>query len=292
MKRFQLGLVGVFLFAMAGCSSSSGEAETASMSLDSMAYETAAEGDYANRAAPSMAADSGAGLSVLLENRHVIRTATMEVQVDNVEEADTAAQKLVQGAGGFVSSASTYGLGSSSPSVNMTVRVPVAKFEGVLGSFSDLGILQSKSMETDDVTGQMVDMDARLKTLRAKEEVFVGMLRRASSTTDLVEMENQLSQVRGDIERIAAQRKSLAGQAQYSTIELTLAQGATLAVPEKDKEWTSAAWTSSTSALGGVVRTIGTMLIWILTFLPVWLPVVVVAGVAYWRFKRGVVAAG
>ena len=224
--------------------------------------------------------------SVLLKNRFVIRTARLTVKVENVEKAEQLAEGVVSKAGGFVASGTTDGLGSRSPIMVMTARVPVETFESTLGSLTGLGVLQDKSISSDDVTGQIVDLDARLKTLRAKEEVYVNMMRKVSKTSDVIELQNTLTSTRTEIEQIQGQRQNLAGQAKFSTIELTLTQEASVVPAEKDQNWSAAAWTESQSAFGGFVRTVGTMGIWFLTFAPLWVVLGAVVAGLVWLSKR------
>ncbi len=225
-------------------------------------------------------------MSVLLKNRHVIRTADVEVKVEDAEKAEQTAQQIISAADGFVANSSTTGLGGSDPSVTMTIRVPVAEFEDSLNKLASLGVLQNKSLSSDDVTGQIVDLDARLKTLRAKEEAYVGMLKKVSSTADVVTMQDTISNVRTEIEQIMGQRQQLSAQAKFSTINLTLSQKTSLVPPVKDQDWTNAAWADASSSFGEILRGFGTVGIWILTFAPVWLPLVALFIGGIWWLRK------
>lgn len=292
MKPFKILTALLVLGLLVGCSADESvarktdyAAETASSPAGSA--DMAAPAEYRNVSSGSIS-ETEIDTAELLKNRHVIRKATIEVKVEDVESADMAAQKLVESMGGFVASGNTAELGTAHPTVTMTVRVPVAKFEETLNALGDMGVLLSKSISSDDVTGQVVDMDARLKTLRAKEEVFVGMLRKAKSTSDMVELQNSITNTRTEIERIEGQRRTLAGQAQFSTISLTLTQETSSLPLEKDQNWSAMAWTESGSAFGGLVRALGTIGIWLLTFAPVWLPMMVLLGLGIrWAQKSG-----
>lgn len=250
------------LAVLQGCSAAESQFADAASPATTGAMTQASNTDGAKTAA-----------SPLLKNRFVIRNADLTVQVEDAEKADKAAQAVVEKAGGYVESAQATGMGGSDPSVEMKVRVPVERFEDVLDGLGGLGVVQTKGISSEDVTGDIVDLDARLKTLSAKEEVLTGMLKKASKTNDLIQLESSLTEVRTQIEQIAGQRAALAGQAKYSTISLTLEQKASLVVPAKDQNWSQAAWTESTASLGAFGRTLGTIGIWLLTFSPVLLGV-------------------
>lgn len=271
---------------LAGCSASSEMADMEVGTSTTADYGSAAKDEVSMLASRSPGSTGEAAMSVLLKNRHVIRTAELEVKVADVEAAEKAAQTVISKADGFVAQSSSDGLGGESPRVLMTVRVPVASFEGTLSALAGLGVLQSKSLGSDDVTAQVVDLDARLKTLRAKEEAYVGMLKKLSSTADVVSMQDTLSNVRTEIESIMGQRQQLAAQAQFSTITLTLVQGASTEVLEKDRDWSTMAWADAGSAFGGMVRGVGTVGIWFLTFAPIWLPMALLFGAGIWWLRR------
>ena len=265
--------------AAIGCSKAD-DASSGSVSQSdakaSMAGDSASNNPMAK---PTMAASGGTGgaraqtASIPAPSpRQVIRTAELEVRVDDVAKAERKVNQLIDGVHGYVENASSTDLATSGARLTIKCRVPVDTFPSIIDAFEHLGVRLSKTVGSEDVTEKVVDMDARLKTMAAQEEVYRGLLRNTKSLKDSLDVHERLMQLREEIESIAAQRKSLASQAAFSTISVTLDQKADAAIAATaDPNWVSQswgeAWTSATTFFRGIVS----MLIWLLAYSPVWI---------------------
>jgi hypothetical protein len=106
--------------------------------------------------------------------------------------------------------------------VSATFRVPATNFDSVMSGLREQGNVLSEDVSSYEVTMQLVDLEARLKNLRASETAFLALLDRASSVSDAVAVQAELSRVQGDIEAFEAQRAALADQVAMSSINVTL----------------------------------------------------------------------
>ncbi len=208
--------------------------------------------------------------------RQVIRRAELVVRVENVEKAEKTVGSIVRGAGGYVETASSTDLASAHPVLDIALRIPVETFDATIAKFEALGVRLSKKVGSEDVTGQLVDMDARLKTLRAQEDVYRDMLKNRTQLDDVFNIQSQLTQVRTQIESISGQRKSQAGLAAMSTISLTLQQNAIANAPTSDPNWMAQTWAEASSGASGAFRIAFAGLVWILAFSPFWIPVLLI----------------
>ena len=68
------------------------------------------------------------------------------------------------------------------------------------------------------MTGQVVDLEARIKNLQASEIALQGIAERATKISDVLEVQAQLTDVRGQIEQLTAQLKDLNDRAGYATL--------------------------------------------------------------------------
>jgi hypothetical protein len=75
-----------------------------------------------------------------------------------------------------------------------------------------------------DVTGTYVDLEARLKNLKTTESQLVEIMGKANNTKDILEVEKELSRVRGDIESYTAQMNTLKNRIDFSTITVTVSE--------------------------------------------------------------------
>lgn len=205
-------------------------------------------------------------------NRDVVKTGSLTVQVDKVDEAEKQARKIAEAAGGRVDQVGSSDLAGPAPEISMSLRIPVGRFEPVMENLEGLGTRMAKQVSVNDVTEKLIDMKARMKTMLVQEEVVRNMLRKATNLNDSLTINNDLTRLRGEIESIAAQHKSLASQAAHSTLELKLTQKATaVSVASTDPNWFQTSWASAWGAGTSAFRQVVGVLMWILVFSPIWI---------------------
>jgi hypothetical protein len=153
--------------------------------------------------------------------RQVIVTAAMTLEVSSVEEAVARARAIAEGLGGYVQHLSLSG-GRERTTATVTLRVPQDQVLIALERLRPLGKVLDQSMGSQDVTEQVIDLEARLRSLRQQEESLLRLLGRAQSVGDILAIERELSRVRGEIERLQGQREALRRRVEMATITLTL----------------------------------------------------------------------
>lgn len=189
----------------------------------------------------------------------VVRSASLEVEVDGegFEEAVRAATRLATSMGGFVSASDSSSFEEGRGRADLELRVPVDRFDQALEQLAALGELESQSIEGRDVTGELVDLGARLKTLRAEEEALNAILAEARNVGDLLAVRGQITGIRSQIEQLAAQQASLEDRAALSTITVGLYEpSAAPAIRAEDEpdSWTLGdAWEQAVDVAEGVV---------------------------------------
>jgi hypothetical protein len=204
--------------------------------------------------------------------RQVIRNGVIGLRVEDVERAERQISAMVAKGGGYVENTSSNDLGGNAPTIEMTVRVPSTGFEDSMATLAGLGHVLSKSVDAKDVTAEIVDLGARIKTLGAKEETFREMLKASRNIDDVMSLQEKLSQVRMEIERMDAQRKSLSDLASLSTIKISLTQTATVpTVASTDPNWFNQNLGSATTSFMAASRGIVGFLTWAVVFSPFWL---------------------
>jgi hypothetical protein len=211
-------------------------------------------------------------------DRAVVRTASLQVRVGgdgDVLAASRRAASIAQGAGGYVTGENT----SSDPEQpaktvsELVLRVPNARLGGVLDQLGALGTLLQQRQDATDVTGQVVDLNARLVSQRASVERVRALLARATTIGDVVQIEGELARREADLESLEAQAKQLADQTALATVTVTLV-GPNIPAPVQPKPagflaGLASGWHAFTAA--------GT---WLLTAVGAALPFLLLAGVA------------
>ena len=151
------------------------------------------------------------------------RTATVSVLVDDVDAARARIESLLRERQGYVSELTVSGDASSGRSLTTTVRVPTAQLDSALAAIRVLGRVIGESQTGEDVLEQSLDLQARLTNARVTEERLNRLLQeRTGRITDVLEVEREVTRVRGEIERLDAQRQNLATRVAFAIVQLTV----------------------------------------------------------------------
>lgn len=151
----------------------------------------------------------------------LVRTGTFSLEVDDVEASLTKLTGLVKSQGGYVSGSYRYA-DAAMPYLTVTFRVPAASFDAAVLALRAEGTVLSEQISTYEVTMQLVDLEARLRNLRASEAALLELMSRATTVSDVLAVQTQLTAVRSDIESYDAQRAALADQVAMTTIAVTI----------------------------------------------------------------------
>lgn len=269
----------------AGSPTSAGEDLTLSDSPEKLASPVPDElarsaPDAARSAGGSAEADTSVvGVSSPIEMpgvpTRVVKTATLSLDVKRGRLDDVYASVLgtVESSGGFVASTD-----QSRGRAQLTVRIPAARFESTLATFRVLGKVTSESVSGEDVTAQYVDLESRLRNLRAQEVLLLDLMRRAETIQDSIAVQQQLSAVTQQVEQLEGQRRLLDDQSGFATLTLGLAVAGAPAATPAPPSTLAAAWEDATGValdvIGGTLVVLGVVLplavIAALVGLPVW----------------------
>jgi hypothetical protein len=159
----------------------------------------------------------------LATDRKIIFNASLSLDVVDAEKAFSDCEVLVAKYGGFVAQSS---LRKSDTQVLATVvlRVPAARVTELMNGLAGLGTITSRSSGSDDVTSQYIDIEARLKVLRAEEEQLVGFLKKATNIKDMLAVQEQLRSVRTQIEQYEGQQRYMDNATSLATVTAQLVQ--------------------------------------------------------------------
>ncbi|MFJ5142179.1 DUF4349 domain-containing protein [Streptomyces sp. NPDC088707] len=156
--------------------------------------------------------------------QHVIRTASLSVEVGDVTKALVTARDVTAGAGGRVETESTERLDDGYVTSRIVLRVPQERYDSVLTELAGTGRLLARKADAKDVTEQVVDVESRIATQRASVARVRALMERAEKLTDVVTLEGELSRRQADLESLLAQQSSLRDRTSLATITLELSQ--------------------------------------------------------------------
>ncbi|MCX4984155.1 DUF4349 domain-containing protein [Streptomyces sp. NBC_00572] len=189
-----------------------------------------AEKDTSAASAPSAPSKGPA------QQQHVIRTASLSVEVVDVTKALATARDVTAGAGGHVENETTERIDDGYVTSRIVLRVPQERYDSVLTELTGTGKLLARKADAKDVTEQVVDVESRIATQRASVARVRALMERAEKLTDVVTLEGELSRRQADLESLLAQQSSLKDRTSLATITLELAQKEKPPAAEREEE--------------------------------------------------------
>ncbi len=230
---------------------------------------------------------SGQAPSAPRDDLKIVYTGSLELVVDDLQATLARAKAAVLATGGYIGASQEANDGDRSVAT-ITYRVPASRWEDALASLRGLATeVVGEQTQATEVGGQLVDIEARLRNLRASEQVLVDIAKGTGKVTDLLEVEARIADVRGQIEQLDGQRLQLQDQVAYGTLVATFGTEI-VQVQETAKGWDPVSDVDgATATLIGAGQAIVSGAIWFgIVWLPVILVLLLVALIARWAFRR------
>jgi Domain of unknown function (DUF4349) len=280
--RMAVGMALVAMVIVTGCSRDGGGSAGADTQLAPAADQAMTEQDRSSQSAPADAAGAAGAVGkadaasqvrlVDLGNR-IVRTANVNLEVGEgrLNTTINQATDVVRKAKGIYVGSSTTVPSGEPASGQVTFRVPVDAFEPVLRELKGLGTYRGEESSTEDVTNQYIDLNAQLAAWRAQERVYLRLLDRARSVTDVIAVQNQLQQVQSNIERLQGQVNYLEDQSSFSTIVLHVSEPGAAGPAAPPSGRLARAWATAVNGLGVMAAAVLVGVVWLT-------PLVIVAG--------------
>lgn len=185
------------------------------------------------RQSEKMAVADSAIFSIEVDKK-IIKNGYLTMKVSSVDDANESIGKVAKDNGGDVFSSDF----SKNPQTNIksgsvTVKVPVANFDKALAEIKKVAALVvQESTSGQDVTEEYADLQAQLKNKQAEEQQFVAIFGRAQKIQDILDVTEQLSRVRGEIEQLQGRIKYLNSQADMASITAALSEDQNITISD------------------------------------------------------------
>jgi hypothetical protein len=222
----------------------------------SVGYSAQSGGADATSSAPGQ--DVSAALPPLDPTRFLVQTGDMTLYVAKGEVAMTAGKvtALVDGLGGYVLQSNLMsGIEGQKPTATISVRVPAQNYQEAIRRVSSLGEVKMLSTGTEDVTGQYVDLKARLAHYRAVERRLLTFLANAQSIEQALAIQQRIDNTQLTVEELTAQVKAMREQVTYGTLTIGITEKpAKAVVVPKERDTFIAAFVNSATLLAKGAR--------------------------------------
>jgi len=145
----------------------------------------------------------------LTEDRKIVKTGSMTLEVEDIAETLDEVAEMADEFNGYVVSSykHEYERGVSG---HITIRVPSEKFEEAFARLRQLAVaVPDETTTAKDVTEEYVDLEAQLSNLLATEAQYLTLMEKAENVEEMLKVQKELSNVRGQIEQIEGRMKYL-----------------------------------------------------------------------------------
>lgn len=159
------------------------------------------------------------------DERRMIRTAHMVVEVGKVALAAEQAKGVIVKIGGFVADSRAFEDDAGRRSISLTVRIPEDRLDQAMAAMRNLGRIKNEEISGEDVTEQYIDLEARLSNAKRLEARMVDLLGKSSNRLkDILEVEKELGRIREEIERMEGRKRFLDNRTNLATLDITFTQ--------------------------------------------------------------------
>jgi hypothetical protein len=298
MRRYLAGLVGALaaVSILAGCS---GESESSSsdsgaaLEAPAPVAEDAAAGSLGGDTADTgraTATNNSATLGVdALREPAIIRQGQVVLRSDAPGEVRDKVRSVITSVSGEIVEEQTESDKAGELTyAALTARVPSTDFDDTIARLEQAGIKVSSNTNSQDVTTEVVDVEARIRAQTAGLERIEQLLLRAQNLPQIIAIENQLTQRQAELDSLKSRQAWLANQTSMSTINVTITKSSKSDNPNTSENalvrGLKGGWTALTNSLEALLVVVGALLPFAILFVILCLPLAWI-----WRRSRAVV---
>ena len=270
MKAKRIIALFVLICLLTGC----GAATEDSMSMDSM-------NGYPGGIYEEMGSSAATGGVPQLEGQKLITTVEVNAETEDLDEMMTAVNAHIGELGGYIEYQNTY-FGSAYAnyryrSANMTIRIPAENLADFLQHVEGVSNVVSKQQSQENVTLQYVDTESRMAALQAERDRLMELLEQAGDLSDLLQIEERLTEVLYELESTTAQLRSLDNQVSYATVELFIDEVTQYTPVQERTVWQRIA-AGFTENIRDIGESIQDFFVWLVTYSP---QLIIIAAAAF-----------
>lgn len=156
-------------------------------------------------------------------SKKIIKNGTIQFETSNINSTRKAILQAVKKYGGYVDEDNqSTNSDANRKEYNLKISIPAKYFDLLVDSVSGVADkIDSKNISITDVTTRYIDMKTRLDNKKLLENRYLELLKKGSKISDLLEIENKLTEIRSDIESTQGQLNYLNKQVAYSFLDIT-----------------------------------------------------------------------
>jgi len=220
------------VLVLSGCASHTSENATGAADAGSIAREMPL-GDTGNGKEPAAADLARGDAGAEIQRRAVISNGSIELSSTDVAATRARLDAVLAKDGGRVADENTATDDHGTVThAHLVVRVPSSTFNSAMTSLSEIASLRSASRKAEDVTTQVIDLQARIAAERAGVRRLRALVSQTANLRALLDVERALTERQGELESLRQQQAYLADRSSLATITVDVALRTTPAPPQ------------------------------------------------------------
>ena len=283
-------LVAVSLFDGCGAKSEAMDAPAA----DAPAADAPAE-NYGGAMDDGLSTSTDVGQSSMPENQKIIITRNLEAQTEEMDPLLASINQKINQLGGYIEAQNIYN-GSAYASyryryANLTIRIPADKLDQFISHVAENSNVVSESTTTENITLSYVAVESRISVLEAERDRLLEFMEQTENMEDLLLIEERLTEVVAELEKVTAQLRTYDNLVTYSTVNLYLEEVVEYTEVEEEPE---TVWERIASGFSKSIKNVGNGLVdffvWVVVALPyliLWGAIIAVVVIIILRATRG-----
>lgn len=153
--------------------------------------------------------------------RKIIKEGSIRFETKSVVETQKEIRKIVAELGGYIGNENSYNY-EGTIEYSLTARVPEDKFNTLIDRVSSLAEkVESKNINSSDVTEEFIDVEARIKTKKELEARYKEILKKATRVDEILNIEREMGNLRAEIESLEGRMNYLKNRISLSTLNIT-----------------------------------------------------------------------
>ncbi len=155
----------------------------------------------------------------------IARTVSLSIIAKDFESSHASLDAILARHNGYAADLNVATPQGAARSLQASLRIPAPQLAAALAELKALGRVELENQNGEEVTQQHADLVARLKNSRETEQRLQAILtQRTGKISDVLEVEQEIARVRGEIEQMEAEQKNLEHRVDFATIDLKLSE--------------------------------------------------------------------
>jgi len=213
-----------------------------------------------------------------IANRKIIYDARVELVTEDLNKLEAGLLQIVGSQGAYVADSDRSGTAGATRHGTWKIRVPVDAYDALVRGVVGLGELVSNKTQSQDVSAEYYDLDARQAAKKVEEARLLKHLSDSTGRLDeILAVERELSRVRSEIEQMQGRLAVLSNLTSLATVTVSASEIKGYVPPQAPTLGQKVARTFARSV--DSLRTLGEAVLLAVVALTPWIPLIIPAAV-------------